>query len=199
MSPSLWKPWVAAPALEQGDELPVSPTGVSLCPTDHNADAVRDADVLRARQRARLLRDGRGRGTCPAPCSSCAQLQPLLAWPHARQQSHERHEKRNKLWAKETKLYSNKLKSCGQRNLSKFWLTWATPTWAKVATGSHLLVLQPSHNHPKKIRLQYGPEKHHHWRVWWQAEHFLLNQLSVYSCCLLFSIRQYLKGKKYVW
>lgn len=45
----------------------------------------------------------------PLP-SSCAQLQPPLGRPHARQQSYEGHEKRNKLGAKETKLYSNKLK-----------------------------------------------------------------------------------------
>lgn len=66
MSPSLGKAWVAAAALEQAAELCVSPTGFSLCPTDHSADAVRDTDVLRARQRPRLLRDGRGRGTCAA-------------------------------------------------------------------------------------------------------------------------------------
>lgn len=35
-------------------------------------------------------------------------------------------------------------KNLGQRNLFKFWLSGEMPTWAKVATGSHLLVLQSS-------------------------------------------------------
>lgn len=64
--------------------------GFSLCPPDHSADAVRDTDVLRARQRARLLRDRRGRGTCAAPLQLCTAAA-TAAW----QQSHGRYEKPN--------------------------------------------------------------------------------------------------------
>lgn len=92
---------MAAPALEQAAELCVSPTGFSLCPPDHSADAVRDTDVLRARQRARLLGDGRGRGTCAAPLQLCtaAAAAGLAPWHSSkptggmeseRQQSHGR-------------------------------------------------------------------------------------------------------------
>jgi len=90
----------------------------------------------------------------------------------------------------------------------RFWLSRETDippwsAWAKVATASHVLVLQPSRTHPKQVRLDDGPGKHCHWRSCGISNSTgrtfpFEPTLNLFLLCS-FSIRQHLKEKKYVW
>lgn len=65
-----------------------------------------------------------------------------------------------------------------------FWGTGSSTTRAEVATASHLLVLQPSHTHPRQVRLGNGGAG----MSSLTGRTFLLTVLSVYSCCILFQL-----------